>query len=157
MIVGFKGDNAKLKNLYKELGLKELKPNSFEELEEMINNIDGNSVILNFNEIIVFNDPTADLVEKRIKILNAVMKCKKNIYLSLTKNDPSIDKIRFDVAVCTKMDTSDMQVIEEVFSFLNTDLPYSGKLVDDKYAVRVHGEERASERSLAEVKILVKW
>lgn len=156
MVVGFKGDSAKLKNLYKELGLKEVKPSSFEELGEILKENDGDTVILNYNEIVVFENPTADLVEKRIGILSQVANSKKNIYLSLTKNDPSIDKIHLDVAVCTKMDTSDIKVAEEVFLFMNTDLPYSGKLADDKYAVRVHGEERASERSLSELKKLIR-
>lgn len=156
MIVGFKGESAKLKNLYKELGLKEVKPSNFEELEKAIAEIDGKTVISNYNEIVVFENPTADLVEKRTKILKSIENCKQNIYLAFTKNDPSIDILQLDLAVCTSLNTKDMNLIEEVFSFLNTDLPYSGKLSDDKYAVRVHGEERASERSLAELKKLLK-
>ena len=156
MIVGFKGESAKLKNLYKELGLKEVKPDNFEDLEKVIKENDGKTVISNYNEIMVFENPTADLLEKRNGILKTVEHGKQNIYLSLTKNDPSIDKIHFDLAVCTKVSTNDIKLIEEIFSFLNTDLPYSGKLADDKYAVKVHGEERASERSLAELKKLLK-
>ena len=156
MIIGFKGESAKLKNLYKELGLKEVKPSTFEELEKVISENDGKTVILNYNEIVVFENPTADLVEKRNKVLNAVKHSKQNVYIALTKNDPSIDKIHLDIAVCTSLNTKDMKLIEEIFTFLNTDLPYSGKLADDKYAVRVHGEERASERSLAELKKLLK-
>lgn len=156
MIIGFKGENAKLKELYSELGLKEVKPNNFDELSKAINEIDGKTVILNYNEIVVFDNPTADLVEKRANILKLVEKCKKNIFLSLTKSDPSIDKLHLDIAVCTSVDTKDMSVIEDIFSFLNTDLPYSGKLDPSKYAVRVHGELRASERSIAELKKLIK-
>lgn len=156
MIVGFKGESNRLKNLYKDLGLKEVKPTSFDELKKAIEENDGKTVFTNYNEIMVFGNPTADLIEKRANVLKAVEKSKKDIYLSLTKNDPSIDKIHLDLAVCTKIDTDNMTLIEEIFSFLNTDLPYSGKLDDDKYAVRVHGEERATERSLAEIKKLIK-
>ena len=156
MIVGFKGESPRLKNLYKELGLKEVRPSNFEELEKAIAEVDGKTVISNYNEIVVFENPTADLVEKRTRILKSIEHCKQNIYLAFTKTDPSIDKLHLDLAVCTSINTNDMSLIEEIFSFLNTDLPYSGKLADDKYAVRVHGEERASERSLAELKKLLK-
>ena len=156
MIIGFKGENSKLKSLYKELDLKEVKPSTFDELENALKEIDGKTVISNYNEIMVFDNPTADLVERRSDVLKDVLKSKKNVFLSLTKGDPSIDKIHLDIAVCTSMNTNDMQVIADVFSFMNTDLPYSGKLSPDKYAVRVHGEERASERTLAELKKLIK-
>ena len=156
MVIGFKGDNSKLKNLYKELGLKEVKPNTFEELSDAIMAIDGNTVILNYNEIMVFDNPTADLVEKRNKVLSAVSKCKKNIYLTLTKADLSLDKIHLDLSICTKVDTKDLKVIEEIFNFCNTDLPYSGKLGDDEYAVRVHGDNRAEAKSISDIKKLIK-
>ena len=156
MVIGLKGDSSKLKNLYKELGLKEVKPNSFEELTEAIKATDGNTVILNYNEIMVFENPTADLVEKRTQVLSAVAKCKNNLYLALTKADLSLDKIHLDLSICTKMNTKDIKVIEEIFNFCNTDLPYSGKLADDKYAVRVHGENRAEERTVADIKKLIK-
>ncbi len=156
MVIGFKGEASKLKNLYKDLGLKEVKPTNFAELEDAVKNNDGKVVITNYNEIMVFDNPTADLVEKRMAVLNAVTKNKKNVYLSLTKNDPSIDKIHLDVSICTKVNTKDMALIEEIYSFVNTDLPYSGKLADDKYVVKVHGDLRGSEKSLAELKKLVK-
>ena len=156
MIVGFKGDNYKLKNLYKLLGLKEVKPNNFDELVTAVKNNDGSTVILNYNEIMVFNNPTADLVEKRSSVLSEVNKSKKNIYIALTKNDPSIDKLHLDVSVCTSIDTDDMGIIEDIFSFVNTDLPYSGRLEDDEYAVRVHGELRATKKSLSELKKILK-
>ena len=155
MVIGLKGESSRLKNLYKELGLKEVKPESFEQLADIISSIDGNTVILNYNEIMVFENPTADLVEKRTKVLSAVSKCKKNIYLTLTKADLSLDKIHLDLSICTKVDTKDIKVIEEIFNFCNTDLPYSGKLADDKYAVRVHGENRAEERTLADIKKII--
>ena len=156
MVIGLKGESAKLKNLYKELGLKEVKPQTFEDLKEIINSVDGNTVVLNYNEIMVFDNPTADLVEKRNNVLSAVSKSKQNIYLELTKADKSLDKIQLDLAICTKIDTKDIKVIEEVFNFCNTDLPYSGKLADDKYAVRVHGENRAEERTISDIKKLIK-
>lgn len=156
MVVGFKGESSKLKTLYKDLGLKEVKPNTFEELESIVKSIDGNTVILNYNEIMVFDNPTADLVEKRNSVLSAVSKCKKNIFLSLTKADTSIDKIHLDLSICTKMSTKDIKVIEDIYNFCNTDLPYSGKLEDDEYAVRVHGENRATARALSEIKGLIK-
>ena len=81
---------------------------------------------------------------------------KKNIYIALTKNDPSIDKLHLDVSVCTSIDTDDMGIIEDIFSFVNTDLPYSGRLEDDEYAVRVHGELRATKKSLSELKKILK-
>lgn len=156
MVIGFKGENAKLKSLYKELGLNEIKPNTFEELMAAMESIDGNSVILNYNEIMVFDKPTADLVEKRNNVLSKVSKCKKNVFLSLTKEDKSIDKIHLDLSICTKVNTKDIKVIEEIYGFCNTDLPYSGKLDDNDYAVRVHGENRAIARSISEIKKLIK-
>ena len=156
MVIGLKGDSSKLKSLYKELDLKEVKPNTFEELETAIKEIDGDTVISNYNEIMVFEKPTADLVEKRNKVLATVSKCKKRLFLSLTKADLSLDKIHLDLSICTKVNTKDMKVIEEIYNFCNTDLPYSGKLDDDKYAVRVHGEERAEARTVADIKKLIK-
>ena len=156
MIVGFKGDSNKLKDLYKELGLKEVKPTSFEELEKALSENDGATVISNYNDIMVFENPTADLVEKRNKVLKVVSKMKNNVYLSLLKNDPSLDKLKMDVAICTKVNTNDIKLIEEIFSFCNTDLPYSGKLSDNQYAVRMHDELRAEAKSLDEVKKILK-
>lgn len=156
MIIGLKGDNSKLKNLYKELGLKEVKPNSFEELKKAVLENEGSTVIPNYNEIMVFENPTADLVEKRTEVLNDVLRSKKNIFLAFTKDDPSMDKLPLDLAICTKVDTKDMAKIEEIFSFMNTDLPYNGKMKDDNYAVKVHDELRASERTLTELKKLLK-
>lgn len=156
MIVGFKGDATRLKNLFKELGLKEVKVNSFEDIREAIAANDGNVVLTNYNEIVVFEKPTADLVEKRNAVLSAVASCKKNVYLALTKKDPSLDKLPLDYHVCTKTDTKDIGEIEDIFSFVNTDLPYSGKLADDHYAVRAHNESRAEAKSLSEVKKLIR-
>ena len=156
MIVGFKGDSNKLKDLYKELGLKEVKPTSFEELEKALSENDGATVISNYNDIMVFENPTADLVEKRNKVLKVVSKMKNNVYLSLLKNDPSLDKLKMDVAICTKVNTNDIKLIEEIFSFCNTDLPYSGKLGDNQYAVRMHDELRAEAKSLDELKKILK-
>lgn len=156
MIIGLKGESSKLKNLYKELGLREVKPGNFEELKKAVLENTGDVVILNYNEIMVFDNPTADLIEKRAEVLKDVVHNKRNIYLSLTKDDPSMDKLQLDIAICTKVDTKDMSKIEEIFSFVNTDLPYSGKMKDDNYAVRVHDELRASERTLTELKKLLK-
>ena len=128
MVIGLKGDSSKLKSLYKELGLKEVKPNTFEELESAIKEIDDDTVILNYNEIMVFEKPTADLVEKRNQVLSTVAKCKKRLFLALTKADSSLDKIHLDLSICTKVNTKDMKVIEEIYNFCNTDLPYSGNL-----------------------------
>ena len=155
MVVGFKGDSSKLKNLYKELGLNEVKPNSFEELEEAVKRIDGNTVILGYNEIMVFEEPTADLVEKRNKVLSLVTKCKKNIFLSLTKADNSLDKIQLDLSVCTKVDTNDIKLIEEIYNFCNTDLPYSGKLGDNECAVKTKSDSRAEAKSISDIKKLI--
>ena len=156
MIIGLKGENSKLKNLYKELGLKEVKPSDFEELKKAVLENEGTTVISNYNEIMVFDNPTADLVEKRAEVLKDVLHSKKNIFLAFTKDDPSMDKLPLDLAICTKVDTKDMAKIEEIFAFMNTDLPYSGKMKDDNYAVRVHDELRASERTLTELKKLLK-
>ena len=104
----------------------------------------------------VFEKPTADLIEKRTHVLAAVSKCKKNIFLSLTKADPSLDKIHLDLSICTKVSTKDMKVIEEIYNFCNTDLPYSGKLGENEYAVRVHGDNRAEAKSVSDIKKLIK-
>lgn len=156
MVVGFKGESSKLKELYKELGLKEVKVNTFEELKEAIKNIDGKTVITNYNEVVVFEEPTADLVEKRSEVLKLVSGSKHNIYLSLTKDDPSLDKLQLDYCICTKMNIKDMKLIEEIYNFCNTDLPYSGKLADDEYAVRGHSDNRAEAKSLSDVKKIIK-
>ena len=156
MIVGFKGDESKLKKLYKELGLKEIKVNTFEEIEDALKSNDGNVVLTNYNEVMVFEKPTADLIEKRNSVLKLVLASRKNVYLSLTKSDTSLDKIALDYHVCTSINTKDIKQIEDIFSFLNTDLPYSGKLADDKYAVRAHNENRAVEKSISELKKLIR-
>ena len=156
MIVGFKGDESKLNKLYKELGLKEIKVNTFEEIEDALKSNDGNVVLTNYNEVMVFEKPTADLIEKRNSVLKLVLASRKNVYLSLTKSDPSLDKIALDYHVCTSINTKDIKQIEDIFSFLNTDLPYSGKLADDKYAVRAHNENRATEKSINELKKLIR-
>lgn len=156
MIVGFKGDESKLKKLYKELGLKEIKVNTFEEIEDALKSNDGNVVLTNYNEVMVFEKPTADLIEKRNSVLKLVLASRKNVYLSLTKSDTSLDKIALDYHVCTSINTKDIKQIEDIFSFLNTDLPYSGKLADDKYAVRAHNENRATEKSINELKKLIR-
>ena len=156
MIVGFRGDASRLKNLFKELGLKEVKVESFEDIRDAIAANDGNVVLTNYNEVMVFEEPTADLVEKRNVVLNAVASCKKNVYLSLTKRDPSLDKLPLDYHVCTKTDTKDIAEIEDIFGFVNTDLPYSGKLADDEYVVRAHNEVRGEAKKLSDVKKLIR-
>ena len=156
MIVGFRGDASRLKNLFKELGLKEVKVESFEDIKSAIESNDGNIVLTNYNEVVVFEQPTADLVEKRNVVLNAVASCRKNVYLSLTKRDPSLDKLPLDYHVCTKTDTKDIAEIEDIFGFVNTDLPYSGKLADDEYVVRAHNEVRGEAKKISEVKKLIR-
>ena len=155
MIVGFKGDASRLKNLYKELGLKEFKPESFEDIKKCIAENDGNTVVLNYNEIMTFDNPTADLVEKKDAVMAEIKKSRANIFLSLTKADTSLDKMKLDYYVVTKTDTKDIKVIEEIFGFVNIDLPYSGKLNDNEYAVRSHSESRATVKTLDELKQLL--
>lgn len=156
MVIGLRGEVSKLKNLYKELGLKEVKPNSFDELNDAIKNSNGDVVISNYNDLMVFEAPTADLVEKRTAIVKTVSKAKKNIFLGLNKNDPSLDKIALDVAICTKVDTKDMELIKSIFLFCNTDLPYNGNMKDDNYAVKSHNDLRAREMTLSELKKILK-
>lgn len=156
MIVGFKGDNSKLKNLYKELGLTEVKANSIEEVEAYVKKGEKDTVLVNYNDLIVFDNATADIVEKEAKIMKAIGSCKRNLYLGLTKNDPSLDKVKLDVAICTKVNTKDMNEIQELYSFLNTDLAFSGKLSDDEYAVKAPGDVRAEKRSASAIKKILK-
>lgn len=156
MIVGFKGEESKLKNLYKELGLKEVKVNSFEDIEKALGENDGNTVLTNYNEVMVFEKPTADLIEKRNTILKMVSSSRKNIYLALTKGDPSLDKLPLDYHICTKVNVKDKSIAEDIFGFLNTDLPYNGKLSDDECAVRAHNETRAEAKKVSEVKKLIR-
>ena len=156
MIVGFKGEEEKLKKLYKELGLKEVKINTFEEIEDALKANDGNVVLTNYNEIMVFEKPTADLIEKRNSVLKSILTSRKNVYLSLTKADPSLDKLALDYHICTSTNTKDIKEIEDIFGFLNTDLAYSGKLKDDEYAVRSHNESRAEAKTIDEIKILIR-
>ena len=156
MIVGFKGDSERLKNLYNDLGLKEVMVNSFEDIKNAIASNDGNTVLTNYNEVVVFAKPTADLVEKRNIVLNAISSCKKNVYLSLTAPDPSLDKLPLDFHICTKIDTNDISKIEDIFNFMNTDLPYNGKLDENCYAVRAHNEVRAESKNLTELKSLIR-
>ena len=152
MIVGFKGENSKLKNLYKELDLKEVKVDSLDALLDGIRNTDGKTVFVNYNDLMVLENPTADLFEKKTDILKTLSKSKKNVFLGLTTVDKSLDKVRLDVAVCTKINTKDENVMEDIFYFVNSDLPYSGKLPDDKYALKLISDSRADVVSLTEVK-----
>lgn len=152
MIVGFKGENSKLKNLYKELDLKEVKVDSLDALLDGIRNTDGKTVFVNYNDLMVLENPTADLFEKKTDILKTLSKSKKNVFLGLTTVDKSLDKVRLDVAVCTKINTKDENVMEDIFYFVNSDLPYSGKLSDDKYALKLISDSRADVASLTEVK-----
>lgn len=156
MIVGFKGEESRLKSLYKELGLKEVKVNSFEDIANALSENDGNTVLTNYNEIMVFEQPTADLIEKRIAIIKMLESTNKKVYLTLTKNDPSLDKVPLDYHICTKVDSNDKKFLEDIFGFVNTDLPFSGKLADDEYAVRAHDEVRAEAKKISEVKKLIR-
>lgn len=156
MIVGFKGESSKLKNLYKELELKEMKAETLEELEQTIKSIDGESVIVNYNDLMVYDNATADIVEKKAKIMKVISALKKNLFLGLVKDDPSIDKVKLDVAIETKVNTKDMKEIEALYNFVNTDLAFNGKLSDDEYVVKESGEERGTARNVAAIKKLFK-
>lgn len=156
MIIGFKGESSKLKNLYKELGLNEVKPSTLEELESAIKANDGSTVIANYNDLMVYDNATADIVEKKNKIMKVIKGQKKKLYLGLTKDDPSLDKVKLDVSVCTNVSTKDMTEIQNLYSFLNTDLAYSGKLSDDEYAVKASGSMRAEKMSLTALKKVIK-
>lgn len=156
MIVGFKGENGKLKDLYKELDLKEVKVDSLDALLDGIRNTDGKTVFINYNDLMVLENPTADLFEKKTDILKSLSKSKKNVFLGLTTVDKSLDKVRLDVAICTKINTKDENVMEDIFYFVNSDLPYDGKLSDDKYALKLISDSRADVASLTEVKKAIK-
>lgn len=156
MIVGFKGDSTKLKNLYKELGLTEVKASSIEEVEAYVKSGEKDAVLVNYNDLMVYDNATADIVEKKAKIMKAIQSCKRNLYLGLVKQDPSLDKVKIDVAICTKVITKDMDEIQGLYSFLNTDLAYNGKLADDEYAVKASGDIRAEKRNVAAIKKILK-
>lgn len=156
MIVGFKGDVSKLKKVYEELGLKEIKAENIEELETLIKNADGESVIVNYNDLVVYENVTADIVEKKNKIMKVIKGLKKNLYLGLTKIDSSIDHVKIDVAVETKVNTEDMKVIADLFDFVNSDFSFNGKLDEDKLVVRVSGELRGETKTISELKNIIK-
>lgn len=156
MIIGFKGEKSKLKKLYKELELKEVHANDLNEILQIIKSNDGKTVIDNYNDYMVFSEPTADLVEKRNEILAAIKKLKNNLYISLINGDRTLDKLAIDVKITTTVKTKDMNEIEDLFYFLNTDIAYNGSLSDDDYIVKLPLEERGSKRSIAEIKRLIK-
>ena len=80
----------------------------------------------------------------------------KNLYLGLTKNDPSIDKVKLDLAIETKVDTKDMKEIEVLYDFVNTDLAFNGKLSDDECVVRLREDYRGDAKSVSAIKKLIK-
>lgn len=155
MIIGFKGEKSKLKELYKELDLKEVHANDLNSILDIIKSNDGKKVIDNYNDFMVFSDPTADLVEKRNEILALIKKSKNNVFLTLTNGDKSLDKLTIDIKIATPVKTKDMNEIEDLFYFLNTDLAYNGTLSDGEYAVRLSSDERGSKRNLTEIKRLI--
>lgn len=156
MIIGFKGEKSKLKKLYSELGLKEVHAKDLNDILEIVKSNDGKIVIENYNEFMVFSDPTADLVEKRNDVLAAVKKAKNNLFITLGSDDRSLDKLVLDIKIATTVKTKDMNEIEDLFYFLNTDIAYNGTLSDDDYIVKLHSDERGSKKSITEIKRLIK-
>lgn len=156
MIIGFKGEKSKLEKLYKELGLQPISVKSLDDILDKIKSNDGKTVIDNYNEFMVFSDPTADLVEKRNDVLAAVKKAKNNLFITLGSDDKSLDKLILDIKIATTVKTKDMNEIEDLFYFLNTDIAYNGTLSDDDYVVKLHSDERGSKKSIAEIKRLIK-
>lgn len=156
MIIGFKGEKSKLKKLYSELGLKEVRAKDLSDILEIVKSNDGKTVIENYNEFMVFSDPTADLVEKRNDVLAAVKKTKNNLFITLGSDDRSLDKLALDIKIATTVKTKDMNEIEDLFYFLNTDIPYNGTLSDDDYVVKLQSDERGNKKSITEIKRLIK-
>lgn len=156
MVIGFKGENSKLKSLYKELKLKELEVEKIEDLVSAINSIDGQTVIVNFNDLMVHDNATADIVEKKVKVMKAVKNCNKNLFLGLEKIDSAHDKIAIDISICTKVATDDMKLIQDLYDFLNTDLAFNGKLENGEYAVKLSNDYRATAKNVEDIKKLWK-
>lgn len=156
MIIGFKGEKSKLKKLYSELGLKEVRAKDLSDILEIVKSNDGKTVIENYNEFMVFSDPTADLVEKRNDVLAAVKKTKNNLFITLGSDDRSLDKLALDIKIATTVKTKNMNEIEDLFYFLNTDIPYNGTLSDDDYVVKLQSDERGNKKSITEIKRLIK-
>lgn len=155
MIFGFKGDSSKLKNLYKELGLTEKKAEKIEDIEDYVKSAEK-TVLINYNDFMVYDDVTADIVEKKAKIMKAIKSCKRDLFLGLVKDDPSLDKVKIDVAICTKVNTKDMDEIKNVYNFINSDLAFNGKLSDDQYAVKLAKDLRPEAMNVSSIKKLLK-
>lgn len=155
MVFGFKGDKSKLSELYKELGLNEVNLLSLDELEDFIKKNTDKCVIKNYNELMVYENATADIVERRNKVIKSVNNRKADLFLGLTKFDPGLDKIKLDVAIVTKINTNDMVLIEEIFNFVNTDIPYRDEIKDNEYVLKKASDERGTIANAATIKKLI--
>ena len=155
MVIAFNGDVEKLKKLYADLGLKEEVVEDLVALDKFIGENDEKTVITNFNELMVADVMTADITEKKTKLFKTLGGYKKKLFVQMTKIDNELDKVLPDIVICTKMDTKDMPTIQYVFYQVKSDLPYNGKLSDDKFVLKKISEEKPTEVTLSEIKNLI--
>lgn len=158
MVVGFKGSKTKLKELYKELGLKEVDIKDLKEFKTILKNgeLAETDVIVNYNELMNSEEATADVIEHQEEIMKILNKYKKKLFLGMTYKDGSLDTIKINVAIETKVSTKDMDEIQDLYNFVNTDLSYNGKLDEDRYVVKTNEEERGLARSISDIKKIIK-
>ena len=155
MVIAFNGDVEKLKKLYADLKLKEKVVEDLVALDKFIGENDEKTVVTNFNELMVADVMTADITEKKTKLFKTLSSYKKKLFVQMTKIDNELDKIIPDIVICTKMETNDMSTIQYVFYQVKSDLPYNGKLSNDKYIVKKISEEKPTEVTLSEIKTLI--
>ena len=155
MIIAFNGDVNRLNKLYEELGLATTVASDLVVLSDFVKTNDGKTVITNFNELMAPDVMTADITEKKAALFKSLKGYKKNLFIQVTKIDNDLDRLTPDVIICTKMETNDMAILQYVFYQIKTDLPYNGKLEEDKFVIKELSSEEFSVGTLSDIKKII--
>lgn len=155
MIIAFNGDVNRLNKLYKELGLATTVANDLVALSDFVKTNDEKTVITNFNELMAPDVMTADITEKKAALFKSLKGYKKNLFIQVTKIDNDLDRLTPDVIICTKMETEDMAILQYVFYQIKTDLPYNGKLEENKFVIKELSNAEFSVGTLSDIKKII--
>ena len=155
MIIAFNGDVNRLNKLYEELGLATTVASDLVVLSDFVKTNDGKTVITNFNELMAPDVMTADITEKKAALFKSLKGYKKNLFIQVTKIDNDLDRLTPDVIICTKMETNDMAILQYVFYQIKTDLPYNGKLEEDKFVIKELSNAEFSVGTLSDIKKII--
>ena len=155
MIIAFNGDVNRLNKLYEELGLATTVASDLVVLSDFVKTNDGKTVITNFNELMAPDVMTADITEKKAALFKSLKGYKKNLFIQVTKIDNDLDRLTPDVIICTKMETNDMTILQYVFYQIKTDLPYNGKLEEDKFVIKELSNAEFSVGTLSDIKKII--